>query len=216
MDWMTRNGHNVGEGVFVSYNEAAESAPAASRAVLADALDQLGFGVAVLGFGGEVLHANRAALARLAEMRDGTCGAASLAVTNSVPLRIALARAAEGKRGVVLLATPTRVMRAVLLPLGAEAGTAALVFEKPSNCEPMALGLFAREHRLTPTEQIVLSGLCEGLRVAEIARQLGAAISTVRTHVRRLLEKTSVRRQADLLGMLAALPPLAPVRICGD
>ena len=44
----------------------------------------------------------------------------------------------------------------------------------------------------------------------EIALALGVALSTVRSHVLRLFEKTGTHRQADLVGLLASFTlPLA-------
>lgn len=49
--------------------------------------------------------------------------------------------------------------------------------------------------RLTDRELQVLAGLVDGDSVDEIAKQQTVAVSTVRTHVRRILEKLGVRSQ---------------------
>lgn len=57
--------------------------------------------------------------------------------------------------------------------------------------------------RLTSAEQLVLKGLIAGSTAEEIALAQGVQVSTVRTHVRRLLEKTYTRRVVDLVRLVA-------------
>lgn len=49
----------------------------------------------------------------------------------------------------------------------------------------------------------VLFAIVEVGGVPEVAETLGVAASTVRTHLGRLYEKTGVRRQADLVKLVA-------------
>ena len=55
---------------------------------------------------------------------------------------------------------------------------------------------------LTRCEAEVFALLARGVALDEIAATQGVRISTVRTHVRHLLEKTHTRRMIDLLGLL--------------
>ena len=55
---------------------------------------------------------------------------------------------------------------------------------------------------LTPTESRVARDLAAKATVAEIATRTGAAPSTVRTHVRNILDKTGCRRQAEVVALL--------------
>lgn len=58
---------------------------------------------------------------------------------------------------------------------------------------------FGKHHRLTKAEMRVLSMLVEGEDLPRIAVRAGIAYSTVRTHMRMLLEKTGATRQGELL-----------------
>jgi len=62
--------------------------------------------------------------------------------------------------------------------------------------------LIATTFGATPTEAAVASHLIRGFNVSDTAASLGIQVSTVRTHLKRLFEKTGARRQAELLIML--------------
>lgn len=59
---------------------------------------------------------------------------------------------------------------------------------------------------LTPTESEVATLLLDGKKVSEIQDQLGITENTVRTHVRKVLEKVQARGQGDLIRILLAGP----------
>jgi DNA-binding CsgD family transcriptional regulator len=52
---------------------------------------------------------------------------------------------------------------------------------------------------VTATEGVVASALVSGLNVAETAKAHDMTVNTVRTHLKRLFEKTGARRQAELI-----------------
>lgn len=52
---------------------------------------------------------------------------------------------------------------------------------------------------LTPAEAQIAGLLMGGTKVGEIVERLGVSTATVRTHVRRILEKTRARGQSDLV-----------------
>jgi DNA-binding CsgD family transcriptional regulator len=58
---------------------------------------------------------------------------------------------------------------------------------------------------LTPAEAKVARDLAEGKTVADIASAAGASESTIRSHVRAVLEKTGCNRQTDVVALLAGL-----------
>jgi DNA-binding CsgD family transcriptional regulator len=58
---------------------------------------------------------------------------------------------------------------------------------------------------LTPAEARVARNLAEGKTVADIASSSGTSESTVRSHVRGVLEKTGCNRQTDVVALLAGL-----------
>ena len=61
---------------------------------------------------------------------------------------------------------------------------------------------------LTRAQARVAAALGEGLSSAEIAVAQGVAVSTVRSHVRAVMTRLGVRRQAEVVGALARLPGL--------
>jgi DNA-binding CsgD family transcriptional regulator len=63
--------------------------------------------------------------------------------------------------------------------------------------------IIARAYHLTPTELRVLLAIVEIGGVPETAVALGIAESTVKTHLSNLFLKTGVRRQADLVKIVA-------------
>jgi len=80
-----------------------------------------------------------------------------------------------------------------------------------SQLDPLIL---AECYDLTPAEARVAVQIASGATVKKIAQRNGVAIATVRTHLSRIMEKTSVTRQADLLRVLLTLP-LRQVRLVG-
>ena len=88
--------------------------------------------------------------------------------------------------------------------------------------EGLALGMFidpafrrdpdpaviAAAFGLTPAEARVAGALTTGKAPEELADDVGVAISTIRTQIRSLLEKTGARRQAEMVSILAAFPSM--------
>ena len=58
---------------------------------------------------------------------------------------------------------------------------------------------------LTPAETRVMELLAEGKTQAEIGLQLGISTNTVKTHRRRVFEKTGASRQVELVRLLASI-----------
>jgi DNA-binding CsgD family transcriptional regulator len=63
---------------------------------------------------------------------------------------------------------------------------------------------------LTPAETRVFLLVAAGMEQSRIARLLGIAPATVKTHLHRVFDKTGCRRQADLVKLAASMSP--PVR----
>jgi DNA-binding CsgD family transcriptional regulator/PAS domain-containing protein len=61
---------------------------------------------------------------------------------------------------------------------------------------------------LTAAEGALAADLLAGKEPREIADASGRSINTVRTHLAKLMAKTDVNRQSDLMRLLARLPPL--------
>jgi DNA-binding CsgD family transcriptional regulator len=63
---------------------------------------------------------------------------------------------------------------------------------------------------LTPAEARVACSLASGETVNELASRQGLSKSTVKTHVRRILEKTGCNRQTDVVALLTAVSARRP------
>lgn len=87
-----------------------------------------------------------------------------------------------------------------------KSGNAAAVVEvsdpnqNPKPDKQMLMMLYG----VTATEAAIASALLSGLNVAETARLCAMTVNTVRTHLKRLFQKTGARRQAELILILLA------------
>jgi DNA-binding CsgD family transcriptional regulator len=86
----------------------------------------------------------------------------------------------------------------------ADCAEAILFLHDPSarlKIEPATLGTL---YGLTPAEARVAALLARGRTVSEICALLGVSPNTVRTHLKRVLQKTQTRTQAQLVHVLLA------------
>ncbi|GAB4034903.1 MAG: hypothetical protein Fur0014_00040 [Rubrivivax sp.] len=178
--------------------------------LLARALDELDHGIVLLDGRGTVLHLNHRARRALesapalqvlgGELR--ACDARDMA-----PLYEALHAAAQrGLRKLLRLGDGETRLLAALVPV--EPGVAALLLARDHVCEALSVECFARAHGLTAAETRVLASLGRGLRPAVIAREQGVKLSTVRTQIGCIREKTGTESITALVRMVAALPPM--------
>ena len=89
--------------------------------------------------------------------------------------------------------------------------TTLLVLGKRQVCEQLSVQGYARSMRLTPAETQVLELLCAGVRPTQIARLQHVAVSTVRTQLGAIRNKTGAASISDLVRQVAVLPPLLTV-----
>ena len=59
---------------------------------------------------------------------------------------------------------------------------------------------------LTQAEAALAEALLAGQELRDIAEQQGRSINTMRTHLARLMAKTEVNRQSELLRLLGTIP----------
>jgi DNA-binding CsgD family transcriptional regulator len=169
---------------------------------------------------GRITHANAAGRAMIAE---GDVLHASLGrllandpdvnrALRDIFLAAATGDAAIGDRGVAvpLVARDGERYVAHVLPLssGARRGVsyaaaAALFVQKAALATRSPPEAIAKTYRLTPMEARVLLAIVEVGGVPQVAETLGIRESTVKTHLKRLYEKTGARRQADLVKLFA-------------
>ncbi|OGA95699.1 MAG: LuxR family transcriptional regulator [Burkholderiales bacterium RIFCSPHIGHO2_12_FULL_61_11] len=189
--------------------------PDSSPDLLALLVDELAYGVLVIGAQGQIYHANRAAsrelqLGDLLTNRLGDLEISSPA--DDQAFQAALGEALVGKRSLIQLSANDRSIAMAVIPLKRQGGVlddrVALFLSRAGVCESGMLAGFSRQYGLTPTEQHVLVYLCRCLSTPEIAVQMKVAVSTVRTHVRSLCAKTNSYGVRELIRQVAILPPI--------
>lgn len=178
--------------------------------LLAMMLDEVDFGMLLLGDDAELLHVNHAARREL----DGEHPLQVLGrqlrarqPQDVARLHDALAGAAQrGLRRMVALGEGVARVNLSVIPIGANAILVMLGRRELS--QRLAVQCFARERHLTPTETRVLEGLCEGLTPREIAELHHVGLATVRTQISSIRAKTSAENIRALQRQVAVLPPM--------
>lgn len=200
-------------------NEAV-SAGSLGTAWLEPVLDQMDYGIVVL-IDGHAVCVNRAARRQLAEPGCPLCWHRgrlnTLQVGDEAAWQAAL-KAGEvgGRRQILTLRGEYHDLPLAVVPVdGSERGVARrallVTMGKREVCSELTTHWFSREHRLTPAESRVLSDLIAGHPPREIAQRNGVALSTVRTQIAALRDKTATRGIRELLRAAATLPPVMPV-----
>ena len=99
------------------------------------------------------------------------------------------------------------------MPLGSAAdwtmpgGPAILLtITDPQSSSPPAADHLAALFGLTAAEASLAVDLLSGLDTREIAARSGRSVTTVRTHLVRLMAKADVSRQSELMRVLGSLP----------
>jgi DNA-binding CsgD family transcriptional regulator len=87
---------------------------------------------------------------------------------------------------------------------GLHSAVAAVFVRMVSIAAPYPIEAAARQFRLTPSEVRVLDAVMKVNGVSEIAKALGIGEATVKTHLQNIFGKTGLRRQADLIKLVAA------------
>lgn len=194
------------------FNPAAAVRPlptAPLSALLVAMLDEIDYGMVLVGAGLHVLHANHAARAELDgpdhPLRISGRELAPRGPRDAEALAEALAAARRGLRRMVTLGPEGARASVAVVPVE---GAALLVLAKRQMCEKLSVHWFATAHHLTQAEVRVLEGLCAGQRPRAIAEAGGVGLATVRTQVGSIRAKTGAESIRALVGMVAKLPPL--------
>jgi DNA-binding CsgD family transcriptional regulator len=86
-------------------------------------------------------------------------------------------------------------------------GRYAVVFLYDQNAPQGNRSLMMRQlYQLTPVEVRMADLLCSGLTIRDAADVLRLTLETARFHVKQILRKTGVRRQAELIRLMLCLP----------
>ena len=191
--------------------------------LLTSMLDRVPFGVVAVNAYGLVGMANRQA-EKILDADDGLLIRRGRLTTSRPEDSTALARCfaesagQQGKRhrlGSVIHITrrfPHRALPVVITPLGPESPTLCQNFNvsvafKDLDVAPQAdADLLSRIHGLTPREAAVAAELLQGRSPAEAAEVLEIRMTTMRTHIQRLLNKTNTTRLSELVAHLVRSP----------
>jgi DNA-binding CsgD family transcriptional regulator len=190
---------------------------------LGDAVDALAAAVFLVREDGHLVHANATGRAMLASgnmvcLHDGTINACGASARRTLRETIAEATAGSlavrpGGVAVPLIGADSERYIAHVLPLvsgrrrqaGRSMRAGAAVFVHKAVLDGLLpIEAVAREFLLSPAELRVLVAVMEvSGSVPDIAAVLGIAEATVKTHLRRLFEKTGTKRQAELIKVVA-------------
>jgi DNA-binding CsgD family transcriptional regulator len=196
----------------------------AQAAALTDVLDEIRAGIFLLDARRRIVHANESGHALLARrvllrMADGRLSATEPDTRRALDGSIAAAGKADpltASHGATISLHTSGGERYVghLLPLrsGERLRTSAMCEAVAAlfvhRAEPKAsipCELVATRYNLTPMEVTVLFSIVDVGGVPEVAKALGIAPTTVKTHLLRVFAKTNTRRQADLVKLVFEL-----------
>ncbi len=179
------------------------------------ALDGLDHGVLLIGAGGHVLFANRAAEAIIAS-RDGLTvvreGLRAALPADTARLQALIAETLRGAAGGTMRLTRPSLAEPFLLLVAPAHGNwhgsidpmpAAVIFiTAPDQAVAPDLRLLARAFDLTATEARIAVTIAAGGGVPSTARTLRISPNTVHTHLRRIFRKLGVNDQPALVRVL--------------
>jgi DNA-binding CsgD family transcriptional regulator len=188
----------------------------ALQSLVTQAVDELDYGMVIVNRQGRLVLANHCAR-RMFDRPDGVCllqqdrPVARHAAREEPLARAIQAAALQGRRGLVVVGDDKRPQTIAVVPLGEQPVQGVLlVFGKAQMCEALSVDHYARVHGLTHAEGMVLAALCDGDTPAEVAERFGVAVSTVRTQISAIRQKTRSGSIRELVRRVAVLPPIVP------
>ena len=195
------------------------STPQLVEPLVARLLDEVDVGLAVIDAQARVLLANRAAHRESAQggrwqIDDGI--ARPVHAVDAPAFGRALRAAVAGLRSLATFAGEDGqdAGHVAFIPLAPALDAPPLVlllFGRQQVCGPLGVQFFARQHGVTLAESWVLAALCDGRTPRGIAQQRGIALSTVRSQISNIRQKTGARSIPDLLRTVSKLPPLVSI-----
>lgn len=184
----------------------------------AKALDRVAQGLLIVSANGDILFANRAAESLLAEA-DGIRTEKSVlrarAPADARQFQRLIATAAErsGEAGGMMVLSrpaPRRPLSVLVAPLTIHstwfvsgARTAIVFVSDPDSAPQIGQQQLRALYRLTAAEAAVAIVVARGVGLQAVANELEISLTTARTHLQHVFEKTSTRRQAELVRLIA-------------
>jgi DNA-binding CsgD family transcriptional regulator len=184
--------------------------------MLSRVLDEIDHGLLLLDLTGRILHANFPARRELSSGHalrsvDGMLCAGQAGLQPK--LRQALKDAERDCRSIIELDDPEDPLSLAFIPLAALHGattvdTVLVMCSRRPGCESLTMQMFARSKRLTRAEQNVLARLCAGHGAEEIACLEGIRMSTVRTHIKNVRQKTGSNSIREVVYRVSRMPQI--------
>jgi len=192
---------------------------AADRDILLGLLEQMTFGVVLLGAAGQVLHLNTRAQDIVA-LRDGLAierGELVPARSGDAATLRRLIQSSVGTwrggspGGLLRLARPSarRPFQVLVTPFprpGSSAIRAAAFLTDPEARHQVSASLLRQSHGLTVAEAKLAARLAAGETLAAAAGALRVTDNTARTQLKKIFEKTGTSRQSDFLRLVYSGP----------
>jgi DNA-binding CsgD family transcriptional regulator len=194
----------------------------AEAATFADAADGISAGMFFVDASARIVHANANGHAMVAQgsllrVVDGKLVPNDASAEHALNEVYAMAERGDAAVGVKGIAVPLLALDgerhvAHVLPLtsGARrraiasyAAAAALFVQKAALDTPSPQEVIGKLYKLTPTELRVLLAIMQVGSTPEVAEALGISEATVKTHLHRVFAKTGIKRQADLVKLVA-------------
>jgi DNA-binding CsgD family transcriptional regulator len=192
---------------------------------LARSLDHVGRGVMLVGSAGKLLFANRLARAALKPQYplqiEGAClrgrrgaddaqltAAIDAALQRGLRRMVTLGRRRSCSAGEIPGETVNLTVSVV--PVDGFDGGRAVMVSLPQPCRTfdLAIQVFSLQQGFTIAERAVLEALLAGQTPSAIARAKGVALSTVRTQIGQLRNKSGTHSIQELVDRIWALPPM--------
>jgi DNA-binding CsgD family transcriptional regulator len=187
-------------------------------------LDKVGTPILLTDRTGRLLYANQTAehlfqAGDVLRVRDGRLATTVEHETNALRSLVHKAGCGGGGANLYLLTPDGRRFEILVVPTpthhawaeGSDGCVAVFVMHSGnrSGLQPTLLrGLYG----LTPTEAKVANLVSRGDGLSAAASALGIKISTARTHLHRIFDKTGTRRQSELARLIVSLPQQQDVR----
>lgn len=179
--------------------------------LLTGTLDELDYGIVIVDPDGRLIQANQVGQGHCTDPA-GPCRLLHGHLTTRLRGEEQLMRRAldmavrEGRRSLLRLGEADRAESIAVVPLANNA--VLFVFGRRQMCELLSVEHFARVNGLTNAEGLVLAALCDGDEPGAIARKFGVALSTVRSQITSIRQKTRTSSIRDLVRQVALLPPI--------
>ncbi len=190
--------------------------------LLVSMLDEIDYGLIALDADARIVFANHPAGLELRGerfVRRRQDKLAPSSTRHSGKIEAALGNVRCGQRSLVTLSSSDGELALSFVPLNPNAWSAAqmpddslalVILGKRDGCEALTLQQYGHLHGLTGAEQALLPAIMRGLSVDAIAQQQCVAISTVRTQLGSIREKTGADSLRTLMARLTTLPPIRP------